>query len=134
MQPTDVVPPVVVHGTAGSGKTGVTLAVLQLIKAPHVFVFCPAMFTTRALYDHVLTSVDGLTRAGGTTVGLGDDSDSDAETKSALQHDRFSEFVAKLKEVWKAKETLYLVRIAVFFLMSASCSTFQALSLCESSA
>jgi hypothetical protein len=87
--------------------------VLSHLGVPVVFVFCPVLLSTKKLYEVVLTALEARIKgnpASSTAHGAGDSSDDDDHATVRVNHDRFSEFVARVKALWRSPETLYLVR------------------------
>uniref|UniRef100_A0A8C4Q873 Origin recognition complex subunit 5 n=1 Tax=Eptatretus burgeri TaxID=7764 RepID=A0A8C4Q873_EPTBU len=59
-----------IYGHPATGKTTVTLAILQALQIPHVFLNCVECFTPRLLFEHILASMSSLGEHGSTTENL----------------------------------------------------------------
>lgn len=110
-------PPIIVHGAPASGKSGMVTDALARLYVPVVFVFCPVLLSTKRLYEVALTALEARIKGNAASSSdkahrSADDSSDEEELATAVRvkHDRFSEFVARVKALWRSPETLYMVR------------------------
>eukprot|EP00897_Mesotaenium_endlicherianum_P003010 jgi/Mesen1/2737/ME000169S01907 len=62
-QPQDAIPPLLVFGISGVGKTAVVRAALRLLRAPHAYVSCRTNPTPRLLFETALNQLAGHVRS-----------------------------------------------------------------------